>query len=198
MKKVAFSAVFIILFGAYVFSQKLNPPETLPTNPPAQVEAAPLAQTAVPTIPTENEGGPQDGQDEGASQVLPTQTAPASTVKTTPSTKTAPVVKPTPTPAPVKTVGQYKDGTYTGISADATYGNIQTKVIISGGKITDVQFLDSPHSRSYSIQVNSIAKPLLAQEAIQAQNAQVNGVSGATFSSGAFIQSLTSALAQAK
>jgi len=174
MKKIIFSSVFIILFGTYVFSQKLNPPEVIPTTPPAQVENSPSAPT-ISEPPT-----------------------PAPTPKPTPVTKPAPVTKPKPTPVPVKSVGQFKDGTYTGISADATYGNIQVKAIISGGKITDVQFLDSPHSRDYSVQVNAMAKPLLRQEAIQTQSAKVNGVSGATFSSRAFIQSLTSALAQAK
>lgn len=93
--------------------------------------------------------------------------------------------------------GKYKNGTYTGQSADAYYGNVQVKVTIAGGKINDVQFLDYPHDRSTSQRINSQAMPYLQQEAIQAQSAQVNGVSGATATSGAFLQSLSSALSQA-
>ena len=93
--------------------------------------------------------------------------------------------------------GQYKDGTYTGNPADAFYGNIQVQAIISGGRITDVQFLQYPNDRSTSIAINSQAMPYLKQEAIQAQSANVDIVSGATDSSQAFQESLASALSQA-
>jgi uncharacterized protein with FMN-binding domain len=92
----------------------------------------------------------------------------------------------------------YRDGTYTGVSADAYYGNIQVKVIIQGGRIADVQFLDYPQDRGTSVEINQQAMPYLRSEAIQAQTAPVDGVSGATDSSGAFNQSLSSALAQAR
>jgi len=105
---------------------------------------------------------------------------------------------PTAIPTPTKTQGQYKDGEYTGNTADAFYGNIQVKAIIQGGKITDVQFLQYPNDRSTSIMINQQAMPYLKQEAIQAQSAQVDIVSGATDSSQAFQQSLQSALSQAK
>lgn len=104
------------------------------------------------------------------------------------------------TSSPVPTTnsrGRYKDGTYTGIVADAFYGNVQVQVTISGGKITDVQFLQYPNDRQTSIEINSQAMPYLKQEAITAQSANVQGVSGATATSGAFVQSLDSALQQA-
>lgn len=93
--------------------------------------------------------------------------------------------------------GKYKNGTYTGSVADAFYGNIQVQVTISGGQITDVTFLQYPNDRQTSIEINSQAMPLLKQETIQAQSANVAGVSGASQSSAAFIQSLSSALGQA-
>ena len=92
----------------------------------------------------------------------------------------------------------YKDGTYTGNQADAFYGNIQVQTVISNGKISDIQFIQYPNDRARSIAINTLAIPSLKQEAIQAQNANVNIVSGATDSSNAFIQSLSSALSQAK
>jgi uncharacterized protein with FMN-binding domain len=70
-------------------------------------------------------------------------------------------------------------------------------VTISGGRISDVQFLQYPNDRRTSQMINSQAMPILKQEAIQAQSAQVSGVSGATATSGAFIQSLGNALQQA-
>lgn len=92
----------------------------------------------------------------------------------------------------------YKDGSYTGNVADAYYGLVQVKVIVSGGKITDVQFLQHPSDRSTSVYINNQAMPYLKQETIQAQSANVNVISGATATSQAFIESLSSALAQAK
>ncbi len=92
----------------------------------------------------------------------------------------------------------YKDGTYTGSAADAIYGTIQVQATIQNGKISDVQFLQYPNDRDDSIQINQQAMPVLKQEAIQAQSANVDIVSGATDSSQAFMQSLASALSQAK
>ncbi len=104
----------------------------------------------------------------------------------------------TPTPTPAQTAGAYKDGSYTGSVANAYYGNVQVKAIVQGGQLSDVQVLQYPSDRGTSREINGAAMPQLVQEAIQAQSANVNVVSGATQSSGAFQQSLASALAQAK
>lgn len=95
------------------------------------------------------------------------------------------------------TSGKFKNGTYTGDSVDAYYGNIQVKVVVSNGKISDLQFLDYPQDRSRSMMINSQAMPILKSEAIKAQSADVRIVSGATMTSDAFIQSLQSALSKA-
>jgi uncharacterized protein with FMN-binding domain len=107
--------------------------------------------------------------------------------------------------APVSTsqsLGQsksvYKNGVYAGSSADAFYGNVQVQVTISGGKISDVSFLDYPQDRGRSVTINTFAMPILKSETISAQSANIDTVSGATQTSRAFVESLTSALAQAK
>jgi len=92
---------------------------------------------------------------------------------------------------------QYKDGTFTGSVEDAYYGNVQVAVTISGGKISKVKFLQYPNTHSTSVIINSQAMPYLQQEAIHAQNSKVNLISGATFTSQAFVQSLQNALSQA-
>lgn len=94
--------------------------------------------------------------------------------------------------------GLYKDGEYTGSSVDAYYGNVQVKVSILNSKITDVVALDYPHDAKNSVRINSRAIPILQKEAIVAQNAKINAVSGASSTSPAFIKSLTSALNKAK
>ena len=92
---------------------------------------------------------------------------------------------------------KYKDGTYMGSVTDAYYGNVQVSAIISGGKITDVKFLQYPDTHDTSVIINQQAMPYLKQEAIQAQSPNVQIVSGATFTSQAFQQSLQAALSQA-
>ncbi len=95
------------------------------------------------------------------------------------------------------TTASYKDGTYTGTVEDAYYGNVQVSVTVASGKITNVKFLQYPNSHSTSVAINQQAMPYLQQETLQAQNANVQIISGATFTSQAFIQSLSNALARA-
>jgi uncharacterized protein with FMN-binding domain len=101
-------------------------------------------------------------------------------------------------PPPVVAAGQYKDGEYTGPGVDAYWGQVQVKAIVQNGQITDVQFLQYPSDRRTSQRINSIVMPYLQSEAIQAQNANVDVISGATLTSEAFVQSLQAALAGAR
>lgn len=94
-------------------------------------------------------------------------------------------------------MGSFKDGNYTGSVADAYYGNVQVQVAVSGGKITSVKFVQYPHTHSESVYINDQAMPMLQQEVIQSQTANVNIISGATYTSQAFVESLTNALKQA-
>jgi len=91
-----------------------------------------------------------------------------------------------------------KDGTFTGSEVDAYYGWVKVQTIIQGGRITDVHFLEYPQDRRTSQRINSFAVPNLQQEAIQAQTANVDIISGATLTSEAFRVSLQAALDSAK
>lgn len=93
---------------------------------------------------------------------------------------------------------KYKDGEYIGPVVDAYYGNIQVKAVIKNGLISDVIFLQYPNDRNTSIRINTDAIPYLRQEAIQAQSASVDIVTGATQSSEGFIKSLSEALSKAQ
>ena len=127
--------------------------------------------------------------------------APTNTATTVPSSTPVPTQIPTNTPTSIPATatksGLYTNGQYTGVVADAFYGNVQVKVTITGGRISDVQFLDYPHDRSRSQYINTYAMPYLKTETIKAQSAQVNIISGATLTSQAFVQSLQSALNKA-
>jgi uncharacterized protein with FMN-binding domain len=130
----------------------------------------------------------------------PTTTTSAEAPNRSSSTSAAPTVSGTSaTPGATGTSGsRYKDGTYTGSVADAQWGNVQIQAVIKNGKITNVSFLQYPNDRNRSININSYADPQLVNEAIQAQSANVDIVTGATDTSDAFIQSLTDALSQAQ
>lgn len=104
----------------------------------------------------------------------------------------------TPASAPGTAGGAYRNGAYAGSVADAYFGKVQVEAIIQGGQLSNVQIMQSPNDNGHSKQVSDSSLPQLVQEAIQAQNANVNIVSGATQTSQAFQQSLAAALAQAK
>lgn len=129
-----------------------------------------------------------------------TQTA--STTAQAPSTgqaaTTPQAVQSTPTTPSTASSGQYKDGTYTGSTASNMYEDIQVAVTVSGGKITNITTPVVNSDSGHSEQINSYALPQLNQQAIAAQSAQIDGVSGASFTSQSYTQSLQSALDQAK
>ncbi len=99
---------------------------------------------------------------------------------------------------PADTTGKYKDGTYLGTVEDAYYGNVQVKVVISDGKIVDATLAQYPNDNHTSIRINSLAEGYLKAEAIDAQSANINNISGASLTSAAFKTSLASALSQAQ
>jgi uncharacterized protein with FMN-binding domain len=86
--------------------------------------------------------------------------------------------------------------TVTGTPADTRYGPVQVKVTVVGGKITSVQAVDYPQNSSRDQEINSVAIPQLQQETINAGSANIDMVSGATYTSQGYIQSLQSALDQ--
>lgn len=84
--------------------------------------------------------------------------------------------------------------TLTGSAYSMQYGTVQVALTMSGSTITDVQVLQAPGGRNQ--QFTDYAVPILTQEVLQAQSANVATVSGATFVSEAFLASVQSALAQ--
>jgi uncharacterized protein with FMN-binding domain len=92
----------------------------------------------------------------------------------------------------------YRDGTFQGLSANAYYGRVAVDAVISGGQLVKVEIVDYPNDRRTSRRINSRALPYLEQEAIQAQSASIDAVSGATLTSEAFVRSLDSALSRAR
>lgn len=91
-----------------------------------------------------------------------------------------------------------KDGTFTGQAADTRYGAVQVAITVSGGRITDVAVPQYPNTERRDEEINAQALPILIDETKSAQSAQIDMVSGATFTSDGYTQSLQSAIDQAK
>jgi uncharacterized protein with FMN-binding domain len=128
---------------------------------------------------------PHNSHQNTVSTTLPTTTTTATPAAST-STTTA------------TSSGAYKDGTYTGSDTTTMFDEIQVAVTISGGKITNVNFVKLIGESGHSDNINRQAGPLLASQTVRAQSAQIDGVSGATITTQGYIQSLQSALDQAK
>jgi uncharacterized protein with FMN-binding domain len=201
VKKLLLTSAVVVSFAAYAAYEHFAAP------PDAPVVAARVftgTGPAGPNTPARTGAGtvqtPTAGANTGAVATQPTaKTTPAPAgVRATPTRAPQVVVRPTATPPPAQVAGAYKDGVYTGDSKNAYYGNVQVKAVIKGGQLADVQFVDYPHDRRTSQRINDYAMPYLQSEAIQAQSAQVDIISGATLTSEAYVRSLQSALLKAK
>ena len=98
-----------------------------------------------------------------------------------------------PTAAPAKPVGI--TGSFTGSVANTRYGPVQVKIVVKNGKIVDAQAVQAPSGSNDRYTQKAV--PVLRQQTIAAQSANVQGVSGASFTSFGWYESLVSAIAQA-
>lgn len=97
--------------------------------------------------------------------------------------------------AQVVPVAKLVSGIFTGDSVNIRYGKVQVKVTVKDGKITDSLAVQAPSGQND--RWTQMAVPILRQQTLQAQSAQINGASGASFTSYGWQTSLASALAKA-
>ena len=103
-----------------------------------------------------------------------------------------------PTPTATQAVAAPAGGsTVTGAAAQTRWGPVQVRLTLANGTITAVDVVQYPNGNSRDREINDDALPVLVQETITAQSAQVDMVSGATVTSTGYLQSLQSALDQA-
>jgi len=117
---------------------------------------------------------------------LPQDSSTSSTIRTS-STVRAPAPSTTAAPA-VRSI--------TGPVIETQYGPVQVRVTLTGTRITDVQALQLPSDRSRSVSISQYAGPRLRYEALQAQSANIDLVSGASYTSQGYADSLQGALDQ--
>lgn len=123
----------------------------------------------------------------------PTKSAKAAATQTskTVTTATTPAAAPTTAAPASKAVS----GTFTGSAVDVGYGIVQVKITVANGKITDAQAVQAPNGRND--RWTNMSVPVLRQRTLAAQSANINGVSGASYTSYGWYTSLVSALKQA-
>lgn len=144
-----------------------------------QFLAVDLAQSGNhPTAAPSRDGNESDDAPDTPNVTLPGPTNPATS---------APDASATP---------GFRDGTVTGQSVSTPYGDVQVKVSVRSGSIADVVAVRLTDRGSESVQISNYAAPILRSEVLQSQSAKVSSVSGATYTSFGYLNSLQSALDQ--
>ena len=110
------------------------------------------------------------------------------------STTTTPTTGASPSPSASNSSSTSGTKTYTGSTASTRWGDVQVSITVTDGKITSVQVPVYPNNNGRDQEINSYALPILVQETVTAQNADIDTVSGATVTSDGYLQSLQSAL----
>ena len=147
----------------------------------------PSGETLVATATTEADSG-------ATTATSGTTTATETTQTTTQTTITAP----TPSAASSTTTASPAgvSGTATGDAVFVRYGNVQLTVTVNNGVITDIVEEQMPNQDGRSMMISQQAGPMLKSQALKAQSANINGISGATYTSVGYQKSLQSALDQ--
>lgn len=102
----------------------------------------------------------------------------------------------TTTTSPKKSSGSTAgaSGTYSGSVAQTRWGPVQVSITVANGKITSVSVPVYPNGNGRDAEINSYALPILRQETVDAQSANIDTVSGATVTSDGYLQSLQAAI----
>ena len=149
----------------------------------ATVTAATVTSTSQGATTTQ--GGSTTGSSSGAT---------SGSASAAPSTAATPSPTDTTTPAAGSTTSSTV--TVAGGVSQTRYGPVQVSVTFSGTTIVDVQTLQSPSAERESQQIAQRSTPVLAQEVLAAQSAKIDTVSGATYTSEGYRQSVQSAIDQ--
>jgi uncharacterized protein with FMN-binding domain len=142
-------------------------------------------------VATKSAGATKPGTTKpGATKPGATQSATAQPTTAQSATASAAATQST---APVTST--IKDGTFTGPSVNVNYGNVQVKITVVNGRITDAVAVKAPTGKND--RYTNMSVPVLKQQTLKAQSANIQGVSGASYTSYGWFTSLQGALADA-
>ena len=200
----------------FSFAASNHRPDSAAATAPVAMNAASVASVSVPTATaTPRVRATHKASPTASATASPTATATATaraiaTAKATTAPKvaatTAPAAPAAPAPAapapaapapaaPAAPAGV--SGTFTGGTAQTAYGPVQVQIVVQNNTITSANAIRYPTGNSHDVAIAQYAVPVLNREAVQAQSAQISMVSGATYTSSGYIQSLQSALSAA-
>ena len=162
----------------------------LAITPPQLSSTSPVGATPEATIPTATQIPVANNPSSTSSPKQSSRPTPkASTSSKSTGAATTPAAPATTAPS------KSANGTFTGNSVDVGYGIVQVKITVANGKITDAQAVQAPSGRND--RWTNMAVPVLRQRTLAAQSANINAVSGASYTSYGWYTSLVSALKQA-
>jgi uncharacterized protein with FMN-binding domain len=179
---------------AALFSFKTHVPGVTPvaaaSTPPGLSASAPPSPAASSLAPAS--ASPSKTAKKTAPKTSPSPTAPARTTPTTAPPSQAPPSS-APPKAPPTTAPAKPSGTFTGPDENTSpYGDVQVQITVANGKITAANDAQQPVD---SIGANAVSQ--LNSEVLTAQSANIQAVSGATYTSNGYISSLQQAVDQA-
>lgn len=182
MKKITWwllstATVLVLLFSYRTSTDSvaaISTPPSISTPTTQRVAADPSTATATTTVTAGADG-------------TGTPTADSTTDPTAAAT----------TETPATTEAAATGGTFTGVAAATRYGPVQVQITVQDGKITTATALEYPYHDHRDQEINDYAIPLLNQETVDGQSANISMVWGATYTSDGYLQSLQSAIDQA-
>lgn len=178
----------VAVLGVAVHSSQ-RPASSTSALAPTGLVAAPAAGAATPSAPALATALP--GRSAPTRSAAPGTTAPRPPASRTAASRTA---APVPAGAPSASPRSSAVVTVNGPAVDTAYGPVQVQVSLRGGHVVRADATTYPQDTGRSQEINSQAVPMLDAEAVRADSARVDTISGATFTSGGYQQSLQAAL----
>jgi uncharacterized protein with FMN-binding domain len=174
----------------------ITPPQLSSSETALSIDGAPAAPAATTTTdaataapaatqsaaPAKSSAATKSANTTATKSAAPAASASASATPSATKTTAAPATK-------------NVSGTFTGDAINVSYGIVQVQITVSNGKITDAQAVQAPSGRND--RWTQMCIPVMRQKTLAAQNSQITGVSGASYTSYGWYKSLQSALTKA-
>lgn len=198
---VATVAGLIVLLGFKTTQAKAPRPVALSSATPGDSPIAPDSSPPVSSAAASSEPVSSAPASSAQPSTASAATAPSasSSAKASPTpTKSAAKPTPKPTPKPSSTTKTVTGSTVSVGEGRRTFGVVQVRLTLTNGKITAATAIQVPQNDGHSLDLSNYSIPKLSREVISAQSASIDAVSGATYTSEAYAQSVQAALDAAK
>jgi len=174
----------------------ITPPQ-LGSTSAINIAGAPLAGSGATSSASASSSSSNAAVADSKAKAAATKSAkPSTKAGATAAATTAPAATQAPAAnAPATTSAKNISGTFTGPSVFVNYGNVQVKITVVNGRITDAVAVVAPSGRND--RWTNMAVPILKAQTLKAQSADIQGASGASYTSYGWYTSLQGALAQA-